>query len=145
MKSPRFAIENVLLHLSEHFTYLNSGEDKSVRIIEGLLFMHNLPFLQLIPLAELLPLSWKLREKGWWSMMQTRSLQLRWWPHPSEWSFVEVHLSSPSKYVSCGWHSQTGWKKCVRSGGRICLAPLENQTCWQLPQAGQIAGKRPPN
>ena len=25
MKSPRFAIENVLLHSSEHFTYLNSG------------------------------------------------------------------------------------------------------------------------
>ena len=39
MKSPRFAIENVLLHLSEHFTYLNSGEDKGVRIIEGLLYM----------------------------------------------------------------------------------------------------------
>ena len=38
MKSPRFAIENVLLHLSEHFTYLNSGEDKGVRIIEGLLY-----------------------------------------------------------------------------------------------------------
>ena len=38
MESPRFAIENVLLHLSEHFTYLNSGEDKGVRIIEGLLY-----------------------------------------------------------------------------------------------------------
>ena len=38
MKSPRFAIENVLLHLSEHFTYLNSREDKGVRIIEGLLY-----------------------------------------------------------------------------------------------------------
>ena len=38
MKLPRFAIENVLLHLSEHFTYLNRGEDKGVRIIEGLLY-----------------------------------------------------------------------------------------------------------
>ena len=32
MKLPRFAIENVLLHLSEHFTYLNRGEDKGVRV-----------------------------------------------------------------------------------------------------------------
>ena len=38
MKLPRFAIENVLLHLFEHFTYLNRGEDKGVRIIEGLLY-----------------------------------------------------------------------------------------------------------
>ena len=41
MKSPRFAIENVLHHLSEHFTYLNSGEDKGVRIIESLLYCIN--------------------------------------------------------------------------------------------------------
>ena len=47
MKSPRFAIENVLLHLSEHFTYLNSGEDKGVQIIKGLLY-----FVYKTPVAE---------------------------------------------------------------------------------------------